>query len=172
VTRERDRIEIAGKLAVDTADGTLTVYHRGSELVTRAAAEVWYRIGQDERRSTLSGDIAYGLMEDRVSLSARTESIELTWQASAAAEGVETELQVTNVGSEPLTVQQIRPLVVCSQDGSYLNLGSSPETWTVFENGWQSWSPALARQLGGELSSVISNHESLFSWGSRPPGIS
>jgi alpha-galactosidase len=162
VARERDRIEIAGKLAVDPADGTLTVYHRGSELVTRATGEVWYRIGQDERRSTLGGDIAYGLMEDRVSLSARTESIELTWEASAAAEGIETGLQVTNVGSEPLSVQQIRPLVVSSQDGSYLNLGSSPETWTVFENGWQSWSPALARQLGGELLSIPHDEEYLI----------
>ncbi|NIN69402.1 MAG: hypothetical protein GTO63_32900 [Anaerolineae bacterium] len=162
MTRERDRIEIAGKLAVDPADGTLTVYHRGSELVTRATGEVWYRIGRDERRSTLSGDIAYGLMEDRVSLSARTESVELTWQASAAAEGVEAGLRVTNVGSEPLTVLQIRPFVVSGQDGSYLHLGSSPNTWSIFENGWQSWSPALARQLDGELLSVPHDEEYLI----------
>jgi len=162
VTRERDRIEIAGRLAVDPDEGALTLYHGESPVVSGVRGEVCYRIGQEERRFTLGGDIAYGLMEDRVSLSARKGSVELTWEACLAGDGLETVLQVTNVGSQSLSVLQLCPFVISGQNGGSLHLGSSPETWTFFENGWQSWSPTLARQLDGELFSAPQDEEYLI----------
>jgi alpha-galactosidase len=159
VTQAGDRIEIAGKLAVDPVDGTLTLHHRDSAVVAHAIGEAVYRIGGEEKRSSVGGDIAYGLMEDRVSLSAREGDVQLTWQASLAGDGIETVLQITNVASQALTILQLCPLVVSARQGGALLGGSSTETWTFFENGWQSWSPASARQVDGELFSIPYDEE-------------
>ncbi len=159
MTQARDRIEIAGKLAVDPVDGTLTLYHRESAVVAHAIGEVVYRIDQEEKRASVSGDIAYGLMEDRVSLSARDGSLQLTWQASLAGDAIEVALKITNLASQALTILQLCPLVVSARQGGGLLVESSTEDWTFFENGWQSWSPTSARPMDGELFSIPYDEE-------------
>jgi alpha-galactosidase len=158
----QENIEIAGKLIIDTVDGSLNLIHRGTSIVKLARGEVNYRIGQTEKRFRLSGDIAYGLVQDKVSLSARDEMVELTWWASAAAEGVEIGSKVTNVGSQPIEILQLHPLVVSSQDGGQLDLGASPEAWSFYQNGWQSWSPTFARHLADGLFTLPEDREYLF----------
>ena len=157
-----ERIHIADKLIVDPGKGTLDVTHRGRAVVTLARAEVSYRVDHRKKTFRLSGDVAYGLVQDKISLSAGDEMVGLTWQASVAGEGIEISLQVTNVGSQPIEILQLRPLVVSSQDGGQLDLGAGPETWSFYQNGWQSWSPTSARCLEGRLFTTPHDQEYLI----------
>ncbi len=154
-------IHITDRLIADPARGSLDVTHSSGTVLASARAEVSYRFAGSEKTFRLRGDIAYGLVQDKVSLSARDEMAELTWQASVVGEGIEISLQVANVGSQPVQILQLRPLVVSSEDGGQLDLGGSPDNWSFYQNGWQSWSPTFARHLGDGVFTVPDDQEYL-----------
>ncbi len=156
---ETGEIHITQRLTAYPAKGTLDVVHFGRTLLASARAEASYRNAEREKTFALSGDVAYGLVRDKVGLSARDETLELAWQASVSAEGIEIDLQVTNVGSQPVEILQLRPIVVSSEVGGRLDLGASPETWSFYRNGWQSWSPTFAQHLDDGLFTVPDDQE-------------
>ncbi len=159
---ETGEIHITQRLTAYPAKGTLDVVHFGRTLLASARAEASYRNAEREKTFALSGDVAYGLVRDKVGLSARDETLELAWQASVSAEGIEIDLQVTNVGSQPVEILQLRPIVVSSEVGGRLDLGASPETWSFYRNGWQSWSPTFARHVDDGLFSIPDDEEYLI----------
>jgi alpha-galactosidase len=152
-------IDLGGRAVVDLVGGALDVVRHGSPIVKGARAAVWYRVGQEQTVLVLAGDVAYGLHEGEVGLSARDESVELTWEVSARDEGVVTSVRVKNVGSRAVEILRLCPLLVSAQDGGTVDLGHSPNTWTFYQQGWQSWSAAFGRHVRDGLFGAPANEE-------------
>ncbi len=58
-------------------------------------------------------------------------------------------MRVTHRGDVPLYLDEIDVLAAPMP-----NLGASPQKWSVYQNGWQSWSPAFGRHLENGLHST------------------
>jgi len=55
--RGRERIEIAGKFAVDSIGGALDLVHGASAIVRQAGAGLSYRTGQKEAKFRLRAEV-------------------------------------------------------------------------------------------------------------------
>lgn len=146
-------------MEVDPAQGSIDISHCQRQIITSAMAEVIYYLGAERHEFRLTGDVAYAVAEDKVRLIARDGSVELTWQVSVVRGDIEATLQVTNVGSRRAQLIGLCPLVVSRQDGGGLLLGASPDNWTFYQNGWQSWSPTFGRHLLGEPFAIPPDEE-------------
>jgi len=137
------KINLGRVLTVEPSRGRMEIRHLGL-FIRGLTAEARYRVQGKEKTLGLRGDVAYGVGEDRVSLSTKNEDLELTWQASVK-KGVCLQLRLLNVGQRPLEVFELSPFLL-SRDQGGLNLGS-PKGWSFYQNGWQSWSPSFVRHL-------------------------
>ena len=61
--------------------------------------------------------------------------------------GLEMWLEVSNVGSEPLQMDELAVLTVAVSEGGAVALHPPTSNWRFYQNGWQSWSPAFARRV-------------------------
>lgn len=138
-----------GTLAVMPQDQGLDLLLRGAPLAAGVLAEVVYGVAGRERRLTLSSGAAYGVGEDRITFSARDDTVALTW-AAKGGEAARFNLEVENVGKRSVTLDRLVPLLLDSREGGTLHLGI-PKDWSVFQNGWTSWSPAYVRRFGDGL---------------------
>lgn len=137
------KIDIGPMLSVTPSQGKMDIHHLGL-FIRGVTAEAKYRVEGRAKSIGLRGEVAYGVVEDRVSLTTKNEDLELTWQASVE-KGVRLHLRIENVGQRPLEALELSPFLLSSGQGR-LNLGS-PKSWSFYQNGWQSWSPSFARYL-------------------------
>ncbi|MFQ6015747.1 MAG: alpha-galactosidase [Anaerolineae bacterium] len=148
-----DKVGLGRHLLVDPAAGTIEIVHGKRVVLSGATASITYRRG-DGRKVTLTlsdKELSYGLGEGRAGLSRRDQELELTWQLEAKEEGCEIWLEAVNLASEPLYIEELRPLSADAAAGSTLNLGIPPRLWCFYQNGWQSWSPTFARHVADGL---------------------
>ena len=136
------------RLILDRARSSLTILFRGQPLLQGATAEVGYRFKAETRRLNLSGDSTCTVGEAGIKLSQANDDFKLEWHVTAG-QRVEMWLEVSNVGSEPLQIDELAVLnVAASEEGGAIVLDPPARHWRFYQNGWQSWSPAFARRAG------------------------
>ncbi len=97
-------------------------------------AVVRYRIGESAQTLRLTEmnqpDMAPGLRA--------------IWRCEPLGDGYRLWLELTNSGEVPVYLETADVLT-----GPAPDMGAPPANWRVYQNGWQSWSPAFARHLEG-----------------------
>ncbi len=141
-------VYVGEQLVLMPATGVVRFMHRKKMLLDQAGAGVLYTAAGDQRkRADLAGrPISYGLSRDGVTVSAANGEVELTWLLTAGEE-LHLRLDVRNVGSRPVRIEELCVLDVTAERGGVLGLGPRARNWRFFQNGWQSWSPAFARDV-------------------------
>jgi len=133
--------------SLDRARNSLTVLFRGQPLLQGATAEVSYRFKGEKRRLSLLGDSTCTAGEAGITLSRANDDVKLDWHV-ATGQRVEMWLEVSNVGSAPIQIDELAVLTVAASEGGAIVLGQPAGNWRFYQNGWQSWSPAFARRVG------------------------
>lgn len=147
----QNKVFIHDRLILDPAAGVLDLVYRAKPILKRATAGVAYRSRGEKRGLSLAqSGVAYRIAGNEVSLSKSDGEIELTWRIMVN-EGTTMWLEVRNLGQEPLQVDELHVLAVDKVRGGALGLGSPPEGWSLYQNGWQSWTPTLARHVANGL---------------------
>ncbi len=107
------------------------------------AAIIRYRLGDESRVMRL----------DEPNHTRHLEGLRFIWrwQPEDGEFGVEIPgyrmwVRVTHRGSVPAYLDEVDVLAAPMP-----HLGATPRKWSVYQNGWQSWSPAFARHLGNGL---------------------
>ena len=79
-----DKIHLRDHLTLDPARGTFDFVFRAQTILQNATAQVNYRDARgNAQRLSLAGDkVAYGIAENRVTMSRRQGAVELTWNAT------------------------------------------------------------------------------------------
>ncbi len=72
--------------------------------------------------------------------------LQAVWRWKPVGNGYHFWLELTASGEAPVYLETADVLNVPAPD-----LGAPPETWHVYQNGWQSWSPTFARHLEGTI---------------------
>lgn len=57
------------------------------------------------------------------------------------------QVSVKNSLDKEIKIKELSPFAMSSQEGSRLNLGSSPENLSFYKQGWQSWSPTFCLKV-------------------------
>ncbi|MBN1956077.1 MAG: alpha-galactosidase [Anaerolineae bacterium] len=70
--------------------------------------------------------------------------LQATWRWQAEEDGYRMWVRLTNRGKRSFELDTIDVLVA-----PLPNLGAPLETWAVYQNGWNSWSPTFARHVNG-----------------------
>jgi alpha-galactosidase len=136
------------QLILDPARNSLTILLWGKPLVQGATAEASYRLRGEKRRLSLLGpDSTCTVGETGITISQANEDLKLDWHVISGPP-VEMWLEVSNVGSEPLQLDKLSVLTVAALEGGAVALDPPTRHWRFYQNGWQSWSPALARRVG------------------------
>ena len=100
------------------------------------AAFVRYRMGQRVE-----------VMELREPNKARhLEGIRFIWRWQDEDGGYRMWVRITHRGEEPIHVEAIDVLTA-----PVPHLGRPPQSWSIYQNGWQSWTPTFARHLSNGL---------------------
>ncbi|MGQ9516803.1 MAG: glycoside hydrolase family 36 protein [Anaerolineae bacterium] len=135
------------RLVFHPQTGKLDFIFEGEAVLENCSASLSYIIG-DQRRNLLitPGAFAYKVAEDGLELSQADEHVLLTWHVRLAGD-IEAWLEVRNLSASPLQIERLNVLELNTTAGGRLNLGAAPRRWSVYQNGWQSWSPAFARRL-------------------------
>jgi alpha-galactosidase len=141
-----DKILLRDQLALDPAQGTFDFLFRAQPLLQNASALATYRDARGHaHRIALAGDkIAYGIAQNRVTISRNDGAVELIWDAVLDDESY-LSLQVVNRSREPIQIDELHVLSLDTGNDARVNLGAPPLQWRFFQNGWQSWSAAFAR---------------------------
>jgi len=136
------------QLILDRATNLLTILLRGQPVLQGATAEVGYRLRGERRRLSLLGpDSTCTANEAGITLSRANDDLKLDWHV-AAGQRVEMWLEVSNVSSTPLQIDELAVLSVAASEGGAVTVGSPSGDWRFYQNGWQSWSPTFARRVG------------------------
>jgi alpha-galactosidase len=77
------------------------------------------------------------------------EDIRFVWRWQEEEKGYTMWVRTTNRGQSPIHVETIDVLAA-----PIPGRGTMPRAWAVYQNGWQSWSPAFARHLENGLHTV------------------
>ena len=139
---------IGEQLVLQPANGLVRLLHEGRALLDQATAGVTYRDSSGQRkRLYLAGHrVSFGLSQDGVSLSVADQGLELTWQVSLG-EQMDFCLEVKNTGSHAVWIDELHVLDVDPERGGSLCFTSPPQSWSFYQNGWQSRTPAFARHV-------------------------
>jgi alpha-galactosidase len=153
------------QLILDRARNSLTILSQDQPLLQGATAEVGYRVKGEKRRLSLleeregnkervmrnefpHSSLLVPHPSSPVSpLSRANDDVKLDWHV-ATGQRVEMWLEVSNVGSAPLQIDELVVLTVAASEGGAIVLGQPAGNWRFYQNGWQSWSPAFARRVG------------------------
>ncbi len=141
-----DKIFLHDRLRLDPARGAFDFVFRAQTILQDATACLTYRDARGNAHLlTLAGDrVAYGIAENRVTMSRSDGAVELVWNAKLDDESY-LWLEVVNRSREPIQLDELRVLSLDALRGARVNLGASPRQWRFFQNGWQSWSATFAR---------------------------
>ena len=140
----QNEIHIRDRLTLHPETGTCDVIFEAVPVLQGATAAVSYRVNGRAKRLSLRGPtVSYGIGQAEVELSCTDGHLKLDWRL-LAGEGLDLWLEVTNVGDQPVQVDELRVLDLSAGDGA-LELGAPARYWSVYQNGWQSWSPTFAR---------------------------
>ncbi len=141
-------VYVHDELVLVPATGWVRFLRHGRVLLDHASAAVAFTTHNGEHRTlAMAGHrVSYGLARDSVSISFADAQLELTWHIAVGDE-VRLRLEATNVGSNPVLVDQMHVLDLSTAHGGSLGLTSAPKNWRFYQNGWQSWSPAYARSV-------------------------
>lgn len=101
-----------------------------------ATAVVRYRIGGSAQTLRLTEP-------DRP---AQAPGLQAVWRREPASGGYRFWLELTASGEAPIHLETADVLTVPTPD-----MGAPPETWRVYQNGWQSWSPTFVRHLADSI---------------------
>jgi alpha-galactosidase len=103
------------------------------------AAVVRYRIGEHVEVMELTEPNA----------TRHLEGVRFVWRWQEEERGYRMWVRVTHRGEHPITIETI-DVLTAPIPGS----GIPHRIWSVYQNGWQSWSPTFARQPGNGLHTV------------------
>jgi alpha-galactosidase len=102
-------------------------------------AIVRYRIGERDEVVEL----------DQPNLARHFEGLRFIWRWQEDEKGYRMWVRVTHRGESPIHIETIDVLAAPIPER-----GSVHRAWSIYQNGWQSWSPAFARHLGNGLHTV------------------
>lgn len=141
-------VYVHDELVLVPADGWARFLRHGRVLLDHASAAVAFTTGNGEHKvlGMAGHKVSYGLARDSVSISFADAQLELTWHIVVGDE-MRLRLEIANVGTHPVSVDQMYVLDIATKHGGNLGLTSAPKSWRFFQNGWQSWTPAYARDL-------------------------
>lgn len=108
----------------------------GGPAFRQVTAAVRYRFGGTLQTLTLTEP-------DR---SVTGPGLQAIWRRESVPNGHRLWLELTATGDTPVYLETADVLT-----GPAPDLGALLETWRVYQNGWQSWSPTLARHLEGTI---------------------
>ncbi|MGD8966952.1 MAG: alpha-galactosidase [Anaerolineae bacterium] len=74
------------------------------------------------------------------------EGLRFVWRWQEEEQGYRMWVRMTHRGENPIHIETIDVLAA-----PIPGRGSAPRAWSVYQNGWQSWSPTFARHLGNGL---------------------
>lgn len=74
------------------------------------------------------------------------EGVRFIWRWQDEDGGYRMWVRITHRGEEPIHVETIDVL-----RAPVPHLGRAPQSWSVYQNGWQSWTPTFARHLSNGL---------------------
>ncbi|MBC7249696.1 MAG: glycosyl hydrolase [Anaerolineae bacterium] len=149
-------IHIRDRLTLHPESGACDVIFEAAPVLRGATAAVSYRVvkslpqapslreANESRQLSLRGPgVSYGIGQAEVELSRADEHLRLDWRLRPH-QGLDLWLEVTNIGDRPVRIDTLRVLDLSAADGA-LTLGAPTRYWSVYQNGWQSWSPTFAR---------------------------
>ncbi len=136
-----------GRITFHAHTGALSLTFGVWTPVREAMAAAHYRLGDTPYHLSLTGpEVSFGVGENRVTFSHHDDHLRLDWNWTATADTLETWLEVTNLGRDPVALDRLDVLGVVGASG--LDLPGPVADWRVYQNGWQSWSPAGVRRVG------------------------
>jgi alpha-galactosidase len=111
-----------------------------------ATAGVYYQFDGGLHHLALAGPgLGFQAGENIVTFTRQDHTLHLDWSWTRAGDGLETWLEVTNPGDAPIRLDRLDVLRLAGPDG--LNLPGSVSDWRVYQNGWQSRTPAGVRRV-------------------------
>lgn len=143
-----------GRIALHPHSGTLSFHfplgngppYETWTAVQGAQARVHYLLAGRAHSLTLSGpETGFGIGESLITLSHRDDQVHLNWTWTVAGNGLEGWLEVTNHGKVPINLERLD--VLWLEDEASLRLPGPASDWRIYQNGWQSWTPAGVRRL-------------------------
>ncbi|HIC93919.1 MAG TPA: hypothetical protein EYP09_06700, partial [Anaerolineae bacterium] len=112
-----DKIFIGDRLILDPATGSLSVVFQAVPLLQGARAEVSYRLeGKRRRLSLLGRGMAYKIEREGIVLSRANGQVRLDWHLILGP-GVEAWLEVSNIGQDPVQLDELVVLFVDAAQG-------------------------------------------------------
>lgn len=142
---------LGDKLIFHADQGVIDFVHAGVPVIERAGAWVEYR--QDRKQRTVrldAGAFSYRVHDNGLTITQNDADLLLTWHI-ALEPSLELWLELRNIGSAPLHLERMCVLDLPAEKGGRLFLGTAPRRWSIYQNGWASWSPAFARHLQGSI---------------------
>ena len=134
--------------------GKLDFVFEGEAVLANFSASLTYIVAGERRHlASTPGAFAYKVEPDGLEISQADEHVLLTCRVRLADQ-LEMWLEARNLGALPVQVERLNVLEMNAGAGGRLNLGAAPRRWSVYQNGWQSWSPAFARRLNGSIHTV------------------
>lgn len=111
-----------------------------------ATAGVYYQFDGVLHQLALAGpDLGFNAGENLVTFTRQDHALHLDWSWTRVGEALETWLEVTNLGDVPIRLDRLD--VLCLAGPSGLDLPGPVSDWRVYQNGWQSWTPAGVRRV-------------------------
>jgi hypothetical protein len=105
-------------------------------------AGVHYHLNGTPHRLTLTGsDVSFGVSENLVTFSRHDDHLHLDWSWTVVEDSLEGWLEVTNRGNSPVVLDQLDVI-----QAERLDLPGPVADWRIYQNGWQSWTPAGVRR--------------------------
>jgi|YNPNPStandDraft_1061719.scaffolds.fasta_scaffold04062_2 alpha-galactosidase len=92
------------------------------------------------------GETSHSLHLHQPDQTARADGLTATWRWQPSDDGYRVWIELANEGDVPLILETADLLLASS-----LDLGCPPAEWSVYQNGWQSWTPTFARHTRDSL---------------------
>ncbi len=129
-------------------------------LLYNATASILYRDDrQPSHTLTLAGNrVTQNIAGDHITLTCADETISLTWHALIGEEWIAW-IEIANHSRVPIQVDELRVLTMDAANGARINFKAVPLDWRFFQNGWQSWSAAFARDCGNGIHTDPATYE-------------
>jgi alpha-galactosidase len=142
---------LSGQITFHPHNGTLSISFPGqAEIWTPmrgATASADYRVNGTRQHVTLEDPTtAFGAGENLVTFSHHDQHVSLDWSWTLAGDTLECWLEISNRSQVAVAIDRL--YVLCLTGPASLDLPGPVANWRVYQNGWQSWTPAGVRRVG------------------------
>ena len=136
----------AGALSITFPDDKSTSREAWTPIRNGTASVDYHLDGVSHHLKLIGPEVNFGVGENLVTFSHQDDHLRLDWSWTRVDDALEGWLEVTNQGSDILTLDRLN--VLCLTQTESLDLPGPVADWRIYLNGWQSWTPTGVRKVG------------------------